>query len=347
MDAPGVGAGPGGLRPWVAAMKLDATTGIVVVGAGDPRPEPEALSAFLERWVGDERRYPVSGFRKPFLRARAKMRAHRRLEEAQRLVSLDSPFLRVAGAQANGVAENLGGEGYAVAAVGGPSAEEVVPLMRAEGMRRAVVVAADPLSIRGHRRSELVQFEEAWLAEGGRREDLVVVDDFETDPTWRAALVALAREGTPRDEGRACWLFLAPGLPKVLARTEADFAERSRALADVLAEELGIPAEKRGLAHLEPLVGERGIGPSPTDLLDAWAAEGCRDVVVFPFAWGSDRLETLYMVDIELARQLRDRGMRMYRIPCLNDRPEFVAALSRIVLDTSNQTPTFLGGPTP
>ncbi|HGY92671.1 MAG TPA: hypothetical protein ENK43_15995 [Planctomycetes bacterium] len=328
-------------------MKVDAATGIVVVGAGDPRPEPKALSAFLERWVGDERRYPVSGLRKPFIRARAKMRAHRRLEEAQRLVTVDSPFLRVAGAQANGVAEALGGEGYAVAAVGGPVADEVVPLMRAEGMRRAIVVAADPLSIRGHRLSDFAQFEEAWLAEGGVLDDLVFVEEYATHPAWQSALVALAKEGGPRDTARATWLFVAPGLPKVLARTEEDFAARSRALAEVLARDLGLPADRWGLAYLDPLVGDRGLMPSPTDLIGAWAKDSVRDVVVFPYSWGSDRLETLHKVDIELARQLRERAMRMFRIPCLNDHPELIAALSRIVLDASNEAPASLGGPRP
>ncbi len=328
-------------------MRLDAATGIVVVGAGDPRPEPEALSTFLDRWVEDGRRYPVSGLRKPFLRARAKMRAHRRLEEAQRLVSLDSPFLRVAGAQANGVAEKLGCEGYAVAAVGGPLAAEVVPLMRAEGMRRAVVVAADPLSIRGHRLSERAQFEEAWLSSGGSRDELVFVDDYEQDPAWLSALVSLAKEGGPKDAGRAAWLFVASGLPKVLMRTEQDYPERSRALAEVLAENLGISAGRWGLAYLDPLVGERGLAPAPADLIETWAADSIRDVVVFPFSWGSDRLETLHRVDIELARQLRERAMRMFRIPCLNDHPEFIDALSRIVLDTSTETSASTGGPTP
>ena len=60
------------------------------------------------------------------------------------MVSLDAAMLRVCSAQANGLAQRLGGEGYVAMRHGQPSARQTAELMAEEGMTEAIVVPGEP-----------------------------------------------------------------------------------------------------------------------------------------------------------------------------------------------------------
>ncbi len=76
--------------------------------------------------------------------------------------------------------------------------------------------------------------------------------------------------------------------------------------------------------------GEPWLGP---DLLEALTLSGSRRALVCPIGFVADHLEILYDIDVEAQAFARDRGIELRRTASLNDRPEFVSALTRIVED--------------
>jgi ferrochelatase len=74
------------------------------------------------------------------------------------------------------------------------------------------------------------------------------------------------------------------------------------------------------------------LGPDISEALRESAASGAREVVVEAIGFLSDHVEILYDLDVEAAALARSLGLTMRRAPCVNDHPEFVAALGRKVL---------------
>ena len=83
------------------------------------------------------------------------------------------------------------------------------------------------------------------------------------------------------------------------------------------------------------LVDERPRRPYAADEVERLAREGVKNLVVYTFGHVSDRLETLYPVDIGLGRIAREHGMRTFRVPSLNDREELLDALASCVAQSA------------
>ncbi|NOZ87604.1 MAG: ferrochelatase [Deltaproteobacteria bacterium] len=81
------------------------------------------------------------------------------------------------------------------------------------------------------------------------------------------------------------------------------------------------------------------LGPGTSEEVKRLAASGTRNILVVPTSFVSDHLETLFDLDIELARIAAKEGIKGYaRAPALNDRPEFISALALMVNDEISRT---------
>jgi ferrochelatase len=63
------------------------------------------------------------------------------------------------------------------------------------------------------------------------------------------------------------------------------------------------------------------------------AARGGKNLLVVPLSFVSDHVETLYEIDIEYRQMAEELGLRFAATRALNDDPQFIAALRRLVLD--------------
>jgi protoporphyrin/coproporphyrin ferrochelatase len=77
--------------------------------------------------------------------------------------------------------------------------------------------------------------------------------------------------------------------------------------------------------------GEPWLGP---ELLDAIDRSGARDVLVCPIGFVADHLEILYDLDVEAQAFARSHKIKLRRTASFNTRPDFIAAMARIVADT-------------
>jgi ferrochelatase len=76
--------------------------------------------------------------------------------------------------------------------------------------------------------------------------------------------------------------------------------------------------------------GELWLGPA---LLSAIQASGARDVLVCPIGFVADHLEILFDLDVEAQAFARSQGIKIRRTPSFNTRPEFIAAMAKVVMD--------------
>ena len=70
------------------------------------------------------------------------------------------------------------------------------------------------------------------------------------------------------------------------------------------------------------------------EALKELAASGEKNALVVPIGFVSDHLETLYDLDIVLRKKALDQGLNFKRAPSLNDSPQFIEALTEVIVNS-------------
>ncbi len=318
-------------------MTADRKTALVILDSGSPR-RPDEVERFLLEVASDRRGQPLPWWREPFRPILAQARA-RRLGAAWRAdleaVTIDSPLERLSRAQAHGVAERLGFDGYTAALFGGPTIPDTVALMRSEGIERAFLLHVEPQTPDLGALARAA-FDRSWCEAGGDSGALHGIDDFAATDDFIAIQAAHVAETLSllRDPATPV-LFLCRDPGRALARPELE--RRAAAQVEALAHRLRLGPRAR-LAWLPPRHDEAGFARDASAALVDLATEGANQVAMVPLGWVADRFETLYDIDMMLARRAREAGMRIFRVPTLNDRPEFLDALARFVQAATGTT---------
>jgi ferrochelatase len=124
-------------------------------------------------------------------------------------------------------------------------------------------------------------------------------------------------------------LFTAHSLPERVLENGDPYDSESRATAAGVAARAGLAAWDFAYQS-QGLTDGKWLGPTVESVLDRYAAEGVRDVVLAPIGFVSDHVEILYDVDILFRNYARERGIRLRRPESLNASPAFIAALAEV-----------------
>ncbi|MCS6843003.1 MAG: ferrochelatase [Caldilineales bacterium] len=185
---------------------------------------------------------------------------------------------------------------------------------------------------------------------------LQVLPPFYADPRYIAALAASARPYLA--EGYDHLLFSFHGVPeRHLRKTDPTGRHCLRAAdccalpspahalcyrhqvlrtATLVAEALGVPAERYSVAFQSRLGRDRWLQPATTEELQRLAAAGVRRLLVMSPAFVADCLETLEEIGIGGRETFLEAGGDAFTlVPALNDRPEWVSALASLVCEAS------------
>jgi len=76
------------------------------------------------------------------------------------------------------------------------------------------------------------------------------------------------------------------------------------------------------------------LAPHGEEVLKDIATRGKKDVLIVPLGFVSDHLETLYDLDIVLRKKALDLGLNFKRAPSLNDSPQFIEALTEVIVNS-------------
>jgi ferrochelatase len=158
-----------------------------------------------------------------------------------------------------------------------------------------------------------------------------MIESFHDHPAYIAALASRVRAHW-ETKGRAERLVISfHGLPQRAVDRGDPYERQCRTTAALLAARLGIPDSQFHVSFQSRFGAAKWLQPYTQPLLVQLARSGIQHVDVMCPGFVCDCLETLEEIDIAARRAFLDAGGAGFRyIPCLNDAPEWIAALAEI-----------------
>jgi len=159
------------------------------------------------------------------------------------------------------------------------------------------------------------------------------VDAYHDDPGYIGALAQNINDYWVRN-GRPNKLVLSfHGVPRRTLELGDPYHCHCQKTARLVATELGLRPEQYVVAFQSRFGRGRWLEPYLRETLDQLAREGMRRVDVACPGFVSDCLETLEEIGLEgQAAFLKAGGAEFHTIPCLNERPAWIAALAALAL---------------
>lgn len=315
-------------------------TAVVLCNLGGP-DSLDAVEGFLVNLFSDPDifRLPLARLtQKPF----ARWFARRRVEEASAgyaAIGGRSPLLENTRKQAQALQTSLGDD-YAVSIYmryWHPLANEVVAALKAEGITDVILLPLYPQFSTTTTGSTFNEFRRECAAQA-YAPNVRYIDHWYYDPQYQDAIVgdivaALAQFSEPRPDAVQL-LFSAHGLPqKIIARGDP-YEAQIRATYDAVIAKLGWPHTT--LCYQSRVGPLAWLRPYTDETIRAKAALGAKQILVYPIAFVSDHIETLFELGQTYAALARNSGVREYHVvPALNDRPALIATLKRLVLQAT------------
>lgn len=166
---------------------------------------------------------------------------------------------------------------------------------------------------------------------------VVVPGPWHLHATFLDALASRVRDildALPPDvRGTAPVLFTAHSLPKVVVETEPQYLEMLRETAREVASRVGLLKEQWQFAYQSAgHTPQEWLRPDIKDLFPTLAAAGHRTAIIAPVQFLADHMEVLYDIDVAAWQQAKDAGIDLLRTEMLNTMPEFIDAMTEVVL---------------
>jgi ferrochelatase len=125
-------------------------------------------------------------------------------------------------------------------------------------------------------------------------------------------------------------LFTAHSLPSRVLDMKDPYPHEVQGTIDAVRERLGsVPT--RFAYQSQGRSAEPWLGPTVEQAVDELAREGHRELLVAPIGFICDHIETLFDLDIELKESAARKGLRLERMPMLNDSAPLVDLLASVV----------------
>jgi ferrochelatase len=223
---------------------------------------------------------------------------------------------------------------------GNPSVASVLDELKAAGVRRVLVLPLYP-QYSGTTTASTIDAVGAWARRVRHVPELRFVNRYHDDAGYIAALASRVREHWSA-QGQPDRLVLSfHGVPKRTLLLGDPYHCECRKTARLLGERLGLDAGKLVVTFQSRLGRAEWLQPYTEPTLVALARQGVRRVDVMCPGFPADCLETLEEINLEArAAFLQAGGAEFHYIACLNDRHEWIAALSELALRHLQGWPT-------
>lgn len=249
-----------------------------------------------------------------------------------------SPLLAMTRRQVAALAERLGTdrfECYLGMRHWAPWIEDTVACMVDDGVTHAVSLVLAP-----HYSRMSVGAYQQRIAEGLEMThgdiEFVHVASYHDAPGYLEALARRVRDGLTRwpdpERDRVHVVFSAHSLPARIVAAGDVYDAQCRDTARRVAAQVGLSDDRWSWSYQSAgRSPEPWLGPALEDHLTTLAGDGVRQVLSVPVGFVADHVEVLYDIDIKARGHALALGVRLERVPMLNDDPLFVEALSETV----------------
>lgn len=243
-----------------------------------------------------------------------------------------SPLMKHSGDQASALEARLGVPVRVAGRLWGPYPKDVMAGLHAEGIRRIVSLPLAPQSVDVYNavvREAASAFTDlavalapAWGDEPAlidafveTIDDALTTIDFSVDPREKTAIVLSAHS-----------------LPKRVIDAGDPYEKQFRAMAGLVQKQLeGRGHPVRIAFQSQGMTGDEWLGPDLPTTFRELVASGVEGVLVAPIGFVAEHVETLYDLDIETPKLVREAGLRRFaRARAVNARPRFIDALEAV-----------------
>ena len=215
---------------------------------------------------------------------------------------------------------------------GEPSLRRALRALRAEGVRRLLVMALYPQYSATTTASTFDAVAEE-LRNWRRLPELRFVNGYHDHEGYVGALSATVRQAWAERAFSGRMLFSFHGLPKRYVQAGDPYLGQCHATAQRVAGDLGLSEEQWTVSFQSRVGREEWLKPYTDELLAQWGRDGVDGVDVICPGFSADCLETLEEIGIG-ARDifLRAGGKSFRYVPALNDQPRHIDALADLAL---------------
>ena len=262
------------------------------------------------------------------------------VRERYREIGGRSPILQRTQAQASAIESILNEQGQDFKAFVGmrhwhPFIQDTLAEMRAQGIDRTVGLVMAP---HYSRMSIQAYFKKIDEANSGMQ--IARIHDWHLLPEYLNALTDRVRAALQRfpESVRADVpvIFTAHSLPERILEWGDPYPLQLLATTDALMERLG-PRPYDFAYQSAAISTEPWLGPDASEIMERYAAEGKRHMLICPIGFVCEHVEILYDIDIVYQKLAKDLGVQLERIEMLNDSPEMIRGLAGLVRQTARE----------
>jgi protoporphyrin/coproporphyrin ferrochelatase len=316
-----------------------AKTAVLLCNLGTPdEPTAPAVRRYLAEFLGDQRVVEIPRLvwmailHGVILRTRPRASA---AKYASIWTPEGSPLQTWTAKQALLLRGWLGEAGHRVEVLhgmryGNPSIAVQLDTLKAAGVQRILILPAYP-QYSGTTTASVCDAVYAWARRQRHIPELRFVNRYHDDAGYIDALASRIRAHW-RDHGQAEQLVMSfHGVPERTLRLGDPYHCECRKTARLLAARLGLDEDRYRVTFQSRFGRAKWLEPATEPVLVALARAGVRRVDVVCPGFTCDCLETLEEINMEgRAAFLQAGGQEFHYIPCLNDSPAWIGALSNI-----------------
>lgn len=261
------------------------------------------------------------------------------VKERYQLIGGKSPLPEITERQARSLQDNLKKRGTLCEVSIGmrywqPSISQAINTLHAKGIKKILCIILSPFSTEaatgGYNRAvyqTIKEFHQTMIAH--------FVSPWNTNVRFLDAAADRVKEGlalfSANIRASVPIVFSAHSLPLEHLNDDPYVNEIKKTIAGVITR-----LEKHEWYLAFQSQGKEGawLTPNVEEVLKDIAASGKKDVLVVPLGFVSDHLETLYDLDFVLRKKALDLGLNFNRAPSLNDSPQFIEALTEVIVNS-------------
>jgi ferrochelatase len=262
------------------------------------------------------------------------------VRERYREIGGRSPILERTQAQADAIESVLNEDGRDFKAFVGmrhwhPFIPNVLAKMRSQGIDRMVGLVMAP---HYSRMSIQAYFKKIEDANSGML--LAKIHDWHLLPEYLDSLadrVRVALERFPESvRADVPVIFTAHSLPERILEWGDPYPLQLLATTDALIQRLG-PRPHEFAYQSAAISTEAWLGPDASEVMERYAAQGKRHMLICPIGFVCEHVEILYDIDIVYQNLAKELGVQLERIEMLNDEPEMIRGLAGLVRQTAQE----------
>jgi len=251
-----------------------------------------------------------------------------------------SPLRRITDEQARSLEQALEDRGISARVYVGmrywhPFLEDALEEIRRDEIKHLVVLPLYPQFSISTTGSSLNRMNALASANGDAAKRISVIEKWHDDPKYLEALTRSIDEelsGFPdQDPSHTHIVFSAHSVPVRYIDEGDPYLEQTQETVNSVMERLG--RDRPHSLSFQSKVGPvKWLRPSTDETIRKLAREGASQLLLVPVSFVSEHIETLYELDILYRHVAEEVGIADYRrVPALNCRPDFIAALASLV----------------